>query len=155
MWRKGCCTRANWAGSAKRIAAAAAIALVICGCPSDAHMREDITCHNLIELRDIISAFVDLNPGLDFSTTCLEPRVLLRRAESLGLCAEGDLERYEFDAWSRPYLWSARINPHGATEVAVISKGENGVFEDGRGDDLVLRIGVAGNRARTVELKCR
>src|ERR1700730_203421 len=46
-------------------------------------------------------------------------------------------KEYEVDGWGRPFRWE-KIQTDNKTMIRILSAGQNGLWEDGQGDDLYM-----------------
>jgi len=64
---------------------------------------------------------------------------LLDKLVSIDVISKTDRDRMARDAWDRDFIWrETKVGTN--VVIRILSVGPNGVFEDGRGDDLCVEI---------------
>jgi hypothetical protein len=118
---------------------------------SDADMPKDITNNKLRQIADAVASSVANGAMLNEKETLNDPKSLLLAAYDRGAIPEGEARDrvFEFDGWGNPFAWSSKEDLSGSIAVRILSRGSNGLLENGRGDDLWLDLEIDLKR-RTV-----
>jgi hypothetical protein len=122
---------------------AVTLPLTVTGChrDSDLHESEATTYHSLaLWLRALVRGQEE-KVSVDHLASLTE--VLDTLAEN-HLIEPTDRKRLEVDGWGRPFSFRVQ-NEANSQKIRIISSGKNGVFQEGKGDDIVLEITIRRN----------
>lgn len=116
--------------------------LLVClsaiGCKADGINPHDTTLYKLMLLGEVAKQFSENEVDCHQFTSLAE---YLAEARKANFITEEDYERgyYERDGWGRPFRYETRSA--GKKQLILVkSHGDNGVWENGKGDDLSIQI---------------
>lgn len=127
------------------------VCTLLVGCKSsDRNMGNDQTANKLASVFEIMKAIS--HTGLEDFSCKYNMDELLNYLKRRGYI---DVSAYLFlseDAWGNKFILEMNHNPR-EISFTFFSKGSNGVFEEGQGDDLFLRIRWADREIKEVTLR--
>jgi len=115
------------------------ILLGVCyGCSPDFTMARDVTLHRLSTLAEGITISLQEREKVE-DLTSLENAVRLLTEKGYVKASPSTRSELMQDYWKRPFEWELS-QTDGKTRIRILSRGPNGILENGQGDDLFVEI---------------